>query len=263
MTAEMIVSVCSVIVAVIIGGFQLFQNYRFNRLECDRYFEEVETQARKFISDNYEHRGLIPLCAVTVAYDACRFYHRRMYNEFRLLSLDVQKKIFEYCGWNRCDAVSEDFFGDCLKLLERAFTVFPGNQFIRLFYDRGKYVSRALTSWGEKQVPKFDYAYTEHITDIVCDAFQGGADDAKFIDRIVKDSGFGELREIDACYVACIVAKSVAGNYCDSYMCDEGDGPDGNYGASGCWSGERIETMEDLFLETLFEIWTNLHDMDV
>ncbi len=266
-TASLGCAVLSLVATILIGLLQIRQNRRVNimaekqrQTEQRRYEESVDIEARKFLSTYHDTIGLLPLCAIAVAYNKTRPYSRKMYADFRLLSDDVRRKIFEYCDWKMCDIDSSDFFADCLLKLELAIKQFlPKDIFSRMFYDHGKYVERAIKQYASKSLPHTDYKYNDSLSDVIRKPFQNGPYDKGVLDQVIDRFPFKNCPEQDTCQTACTTAKYIA-FYSGQKIHDMDD--ETNYGAPGAWSGEEIETMEDLFLLTLFEIWSNIWDIE-
>ena len=72
------------------------------------------------------------------------------------------------------------------------------------------------------------------------------------IQQLSVEYSFGSCKEIEACQLVTVIAEFVAiyGN--------KNKNIDKSYGSPGGYDGEVIETMEDLFLLALFEIYVNL-----
>lgn len=243
------------------------QSSRINKLELyqantekKRYEESVEIEARRFISKHARQIGLLPLCAIAFAYSKSRPYSREMYSEFRLLSKDVRLKIFELCGWSMCDVETDDFFNDCMKCLQNAFELFlPRDKFDSLFYDSAKYVKRAILYYGNKAIPHLEFEYDRNMEDILIIPFYNDERrkyDSSVIDKIKICFNFENCSEIEVCQIVCSVARKISIN--SGGHLDSSHNVFVDYGSPGSWSYERIETMEDLFLVTLFDIWSNL-----
>lgn len=227
-------------------------------IEKARYLESVDIEARRFLAKYAGCIGLLPLCAIAFAYDKNRAYSRAMYSEFRLLSRDVRLKIFERCGWVMCDVQTGDFFEDCLKCLQRAVEQFlPKDDFKSMFYDNGKYVERAISCYASCPIPRAEFEYEDRMTEILVIPFRKDAledYDSSVIEKIKCKFDFGNCDEIEACQVGCLIARYVS-IYAGQRLNNDSDV---KYGSPGSWSGEELETMEDLFLVTLFEIWLHL-----
>lgn len=268
---NLICAVLSLFATILIGIWQIRQSNRMDKLEQrqvdaekKRYEESVEIEARRFLSKYSDCIGLLPLCAVAFVYDKNRAYSRDMYSEFRLFSKDIRLKIFEHCGWSMCDVETDDFFGDCLNCLQHAFERFLlKDNFYHMFNDNGKYLERAILCYTEEIIPHSDFEYKDRLTDILVVPFRNAEwdnYDSSVLDKVKVEFGFGNCSEIEACQIACLTAKYLA-IYSSDYLDID---ISGRFGCPGSWKGEQIETMEDLFLLTLFEIWFNLwpHDFD-
>lgn len=249
--------VCSLMGAIIIGGLQIWQNWKQIKIEGRRRQEASEIEARKFISANYEFRGLIPLCAIAVAYDPHRFYHRKMYNDFRLLSRDTQNRIFEHCGWRMCDYKDEDFMGYCMAMLNQAFGAFaPCTCFGRMFNDNGKYVERSILRYAKDELPHRYFTLNIDLRKMICKEMENCGKNMNIIEEVCSEYNFRVCDEIEACQIAC----AFAGAFTEYVAPMKYKNNDIDYGYPGGWAGEGIETMEDLFLKTLFLIWASLRN---
>lgn len=82
-------------------------------------------------------------------------------------------------------------------------------------------------------------------------AFRSNDKKATPIQQLSAEYNFGRCKEIEACQLVTVIAKFVAiyGN--------KNKSNEKSYGSPGGYDGEAIETMEDLFLLALFEIYTN------
>lgn len=255
-----VIAAVGVGVALAIGGIQIWQNRRTKSvMQNDSITEEDDIKARGFISKYYDVQGLIPLCAIAFSYDKCRHYSRDMYNEFLVLSKSVRTRIFELLDWAMCDFDGDDFMGYCMTVLEQAVSVFlPTSHFGMMFNDGGKYVERAILYVGSEHIPDYPFEYYNGISDIICIPFRDHRKDIDVIGQLRACYNFGSCPPINAYYLSCKTAEFIA-----VYAAEHSSKVDENcdYGAPGSWSGEELETMEDLFLSTLFEIWTSLHDI--
>lgn len=253
-----IIALSSIVVSILIGCIQIWQN----KVKSDVGVNDDEFAlkiAQKFISDHHDIVGLIPLCAIAKAYDPCFHYHREMYNEFLQLSNSVQRKVFDCLDWAMCEFHDDDFMGYCMELLEQVVSVFsPNDCFGRMFNDGGKYVERAILYSNTDNIPDVSFEYENGISDIIRVPFRDNRKDIPIIEMIYRMYDFGGCRPVMAYYLACKTAEFIAvyagkhSTHVSEYV---------EYGSPGGWSGEVLETMEDLFLFTLFEIWTSLHDV--
>lgn len=263
--ASLFCSVVSLVVAIVIAVLQMRQSHCIDALTANqieneekRYLESVEIEARRFLSKYHADIGFLPLCAIAFVYDKNRPYVREMYSEFRLLSRDVRSKLFERCGWTMCDVDTDDFFSDCMEYLRQAIEMkLSHDSFQQMFYDNGKYVRRALLRYASEKCVFLTYREDNELSDIVVEPFRLN-NSRSFSESVVLEVsnrfGFCDCEEAKACQIACLTAKYLA-----IYGSDYSDVDVFEYfGCPGSWNGERIETMEDLFLLTLFEVWSNL-----
>ncbi len=275
--AELICAFISLFVTVIIGKKQSCQSKRMEeferrqdeRDEC-RHAEGNKARAIEFISKHYADRGLIPLCAVAAMHNDLFHYTRKMYWEFCCLVPEVQNLILKYCDLDLRVRDEDDLFVRCIAAVEAVLRDrFPEDQSV--LYDDGKYVLRSLERYAGERLPEprvnllpecldssflppdsctpgYDYL----IRKVLSEAF--GSRDASFapISYLKNDYQFESSPEIEACRFASTVAF---------YAATYGSGDEANnryYGCPGGFDGERIETMEDLFLLTVFQIYIKL-----
>lgn len=265
---NLICAVVGVAVTIAIGLLQCWQNAKINKLSCDQmkaeqrlHNESVDVMVRKFLLKYHETIGLLPLCAIAASYNDAFPYSRKMYFDFILLPMDVRAAIFSQCGWKMCEIKDDRFFWSCLVRLEKASETFlPNSKFLRIFYDNGKHIERAINGYKSFEIPDSYSNMGNLVSDIVHEAVQtpeSGLRDA--YSRIIEEMNFQAVSNNEASMIACCTAISVA-RY-SGCLLPENDSA-ANFGSPGSWNGERIETMEDLFLLTLFEIWRNLWDIE-
>lgn len=151
---------------------------------------------------------------------------------------------------------------------------FPSDSSV--FYDGGKYVLRSLERYSNEKIPVewIDYRpafadkspladsfnacfngrspYKACIDNVLGEAFDSGDRGLTPIAELEITYGFQGASEIEACQFATEVARIVAIH--GSRVSSDGM----NYGCPGGYAGERIESMEDLFLLALFEVYTRL-----
>lgn len=164
----------------------------------------------------------------------------------------------------------DDLFVRCIAAVEAALRDrFPEDE--PVLYDDGKYVLRSLERYAGERLPAprvgllpecldssflppdsctpgYDYL----IRKVLSEAFESR--DASFapISYLKNEYQFESSSEIEACRFASTIAL---------YAATYGSGDEANdkdYGCPGGFDGERIETMEDLFLLTVFQIYTKL-----
>lgn len=275
--AELICAFISLFVTVIIGKKQSCQSKRMEELERRqderderRHAEGNKAQAIEFISKHYADRGLIPLCAVAAMHNDLFHYSRKMYWEFCCLVPEVQNLILEFCNLDLRVRGEDDLFVRCITAVEAALRDrFPEDESV--LYDDGKYVLRSLERYAGERLPalRVDFLpecldssflppdsctleYDYLIRKVLSEAFESR--DASFtpISYLKKEYQFESSSEIEACRFASTIAF---------YAATYGSGDEVNdkdYGCPGGFDGERIETMEDLFLLTVFQIYTKL-----
>lgn len=275
--AELICAVISLLVTFIIGMKQYCQSKRMEEFERRqderderRHAEGNKAQAVEFISRYYSDRGLIPLCAVAAMHNDLFYYSREMYRSFCCLTPEVQNLILEYCNLDLQVRKENDLFNRCIAAIENTLRDrFPKDE--PAFYDDGKYVLRSLDRYaGEKisdvrigHLPKCLNAfrpisdsrtpeYDLFIIEVLSRDFESQDASLTPISCLEKAYCFESSSEIEACRFASTVAF---------YAATYGSGDEANdkdYGCPGGFDGERIETMEDLFLLVVFQIYTKL-----
>jgi hypothetical protein len=275
--AELICAVISLLVIAIIGMKQYCQSKRMEEFERRqderderRHAEGNKAQAVEFISKYYTDRGLIPLCAVAAMYNDLFHYSRKMYWEFCCLVPEVQNLILKYCDLDLRVRGEDDLFVRCIAAVEAALRDrFPEDKTI--LYEDGKYVLRSLERYAGERLPaprvdlpperldssflspdgcapEYDYL----IRKVLSEAFESRGASFTPISHLKKEYQFQASSEIEACRFATTVAF---------YAATYGSGDETNdrdYGCPGGFDGERIETMEDLFLLAVFQIYTKL-----
>lgn len=275
--AELICAVISLLVIAIIGMKQYCQSKRMEEFERRqderderRHAEGNKAQAVEFISKYYTDRGLIPLCAVAAMYNDLFHYSRKMYWEFCCLVPEVQNLILKYCDLDLRVRKENDLFVRCIAAVEAALR----DRFSKdepAFYDDGKYVLRSLDRYAGEKIPAVRIGnlpkcldayrpisdsrtpeYNLFIIEVLSRAFESQDASLTPISCLEKAYCFESSPEIEACRFASTVAF-----YAATYgSCDEANNR--YYGCPGGFDGERIETMEDLFLLTVFQIYTKL-----
>lgn len=275
--AELICAFISLLVTVIIGKKQNCQSKRMEEFERRqderderRHAEGNRTKAVEFISRYYSDRGLIPLCAVAAMHNDLFYYSREMYRSFCCLTPEVQNLILEYCNLDLRVRKENDLFNRCIAAVENALRDrFPKDE--PAFYDDGKYVLRSLDRYAGEKIPAVRIGhlpkcldafrpisdsrtpeYDLFIIEVLSRAFESQDASLTPISCLEKAYCFESSSEIEACRFASTVAF---------YAATYGSGDEVNdkdYGCPGGFDGERIETMEDLFLLTVFQIYTKL-----
>lgn len=275
--AELICAVISLVATVIIAKKQNRQSKRMEEFERRqderderRHAEGNKARAIEFISKHYADRGLIPLCAVAAMHNDLFHYSRKMYWEFCCLVPEVQNLILKYCDLDLRVRREDDLFVRCITAVETALRErFPEDETV--LYDDGKYVLRSLERYAEERLPapRVDLlpecldssflssdsctpGYDYLIRKVLSEAFKSRGTYFTPISYLKNEYQFESIPEIEACRFASIVAF---------YAATYGSGDEANnwyYGCPGGFDDERIETMEDLFLLTVFQIYTKL-----
>lgn len=275
--AEFICSVISLIATIVIAAMQICQCKRLEEFERRqderderRHAEGNKAQAVEFISRYYSDRGLIPLCAVAAMHNDLFYYSREMYRSFCCLTPEVQNLILEYCNLDLQVRKENDLFNRCIAAIENALRDrFPKDE--SAFYDDGKYVLRSLDRYAGEKIPDVRIGhlpkclnafrpisdsrtpeYDLFIIEVLSRDFESQDASLTPISCLEKAYCFESSSEIEACRFASTVAF---------YAATYGSGDEGNdkdYGCPGGFDGERIETMEDLFLLAVFQINTKL-----
>lgn len=182
----------------------------------------------------------------------------------------MQNLILKYCSLDLRVRGEDDLFVRCIAAVEAVLCDrFPEDESV--LYDDGKYVLRSLERYAGERLPEprvnllpecldssflppdsctpgYDYL----IRKVLSEAFESR--DASFapISYLKNDYQFESSPEIEACRFASTVAF---------YAATYGSGDEAtnrDYGCPGGFDGERIETMEDLFLLAVFQIYTKL-----
>ncbi len=275
--AELACAFISLLVTVIIGMKQYCQSKRMEEFERRqderderRHAEGNKAQAVEFISRHYSDRGLIPLCAVAAMHNDLFYYSREMYRSFCCLTPEVQNLILEYCNLDLRVRKENDLFNRCIAAIENALRDrFPKDE--PAFYDNGKYVLRSLNRYAGEKIPAVrighlpkcldafrpisdsrTHEYDLFIVEVLYRAFESQDASLAPISCLEKAYRFDSSSDIEACRFATTVAF---------YAATYGSGDEVNdrdYGCPGGFDGERIETMEDLFLLAVFQIYTKL-----
>lgn len=275
--AELACAFISLLVTAIIGMKQYCQSKRMEEFERRqderderRHAEGNKAQAVEFISRHYSDRGLIPLCTVAAMHNDLFYYSREMYRSFCCLTPEVQNLILEYCNLDLRVRNENDLFNRCIAAIENALRDrFPKDE--PAFYDNGKYVLRSLNRYAGEKIPAVRIGhlpkcldafrpisdsrtpeYDLFIIEVLSRAFESQDASLTPISCLEKAYCFESSSEIEACRFATTVAL---------YAATYGSGDEANdrdYGCPGGFDGERIETMEDLFLLAVFQIYTKL-----
>ena len=242
----------SLIVAIVIAILQYKQSLKMEKRQDERNeirrTESAKVQATAFVSKYYRERELVPLCAIAAMYNNSFCYTRNMYREFCCLTAEIQNIILQKCRLDLQITNDDNFYKKCLSSLNAVVKLhFPNDKSI--LYDNGKYLERALTYHGECEIPYRNFEYREHISDILSEAFFHNDTTDMPISRLCHDYNFGSSSSIGACQFVTTISQFIALYGSEDTSCEK------NYGTH---DDRNIETMEDLFLLTMFDIYTYL-----
>lgn len=272
----------SLVVTIIIACLQFWQSSRINKFERrqderdeQRHAESVKAQAVSFISKHYSNRGLIPLCAIAAMHNDLFYYSREMYREFCCMTLEVQNRILEYCELDLRVKEVDGLFEKCIKEMEKVFhEFFPNDD--SPFYEGAKYVLRSLEFYGNENIPVTCIKYRPSRMDtntVVGKLFSSGFDGTSTYECCITDAlkdiqrgensqkTLKELEEIyevsggfriETCQFLTTLARHLASYGSKDLYSTK------NYGTPGEYADETIDTMEDLFLLSVFEMYTKL-----
>lgn len=137
--------------AIVIAGLQLRQSGRMAKFERRqnerderRHTEEVKSQAVSFILRHYADHGFIPLCAMAAMLNDLHYCSREIYRGFCYMTLEVQNRVFKYCGLGLRVAEEEGLFQRCIEAVAEVLRIrFPGDE--SPIYDGGKCVAQPRT----------------------------------------------------------------------------------------------------------------------
>lgn len=273
--AELFCAAASFALAFIVAVVQYRQSKRMEKFERRqderderRHAEGNRTQAVEFISKYYSDRGLIPLCAIAAMHNDLFYYSREMYRSFCCLVPEVQNLILEYSNLDLRVRKEIDLFDRCIAAVEDALRDrFPKDE--PVFYDDGKYVLRSLYRHAGEKIPAVrinrlsecakafslfydDYTpeYYRPIIDVLRKAFESQDASLTPISALENAYCFKASPEVEACRFATTVAL------CTAIVSSGNEPEDKDYGCPGGFDGERLETMEDLFLFAVFQMYT-------
>lgn len=278
--AEFALSLSSIILSLIIFYYQYKQSCRIENFEKrqdkrdeERHAESIKSKAISFISKYYSERGLIPLCAIAAMHNEIYYYSKEMYREFCCLTTETQNCILKYLKLDLRVKEDKKFFENCINILEKEVKNFSPKDETTPFYDNGKYILCGLINYGEEKIPlkKINYKphrasipiasrtfdgtahYDECITDVLSDYIRGDSEckDTPII-YLMNFYNWYNTEDIKACQFCMTLAVYISNSIGNKYKTSK------DYGSPGGYEFETIDTMEDLFLLCLFEIYTNL-----
>lgn len=243
----------SLIATIVIAVLQLWQSDRMAKFEHRqderderRHAEEVDARAAAFVSQHYADRLLIPLGAIAAMYNAQYHYSRDTYNGFCALTREVQNRVLELCEVDLRVSDESVLFDRCVDAVNNIIRKQLHDETTPL-YDSGKYLKRCLDVHG-KEVPPYEIMqYADHLTDVLAEAFRGkGPENPVY--TLESQYGFSNVEQAVACEFTAILARYVA-IYSDDRPTDK----------IYSWFDDCGNvTMEDLFLQTLLDMYVHL-----
>lgn len=270
-------AVASLVVAVMIGICQVKQGKRMENLalhqdeaeKCQKA-QRLKVQRDAFLMKYYNGHYdiyLLPLCWIAAVYNPALAYRRNMFREYNMLEEDVQTAICEYMGlrlpsprWK-----GEKFYGQCVEAIQRVEKKYLPNatRNIPLFYDGAKYLYRGVERYGAQKLP-LDFERLENYLFRCFRMFDENPTSMPDpLGKFAYDFDFQTISEVNACEICAVASKVLAewdGQYILSLANMEPSIVDNShaYWIPGKYAGEKLETMEDLFLCALFSIYVKL-----
>lgn len=274
---EVVFAIISIIVAIVIGGGQIYiakrvrdfearQDARDEKRRTEQIYAESTQFIQKYSKDNHKSEiYLLPLCVVAYKYNPVYPYRREMYREFCVLTEEVQNEILKRCDIDIKSKRSDNYYSNMLaQIIHTIDTCYSDDAKGQFFYDNGKYFERALRHHGNELVSDNLRCEVDEDEQMVWQSPVGVLlrdDDGKmnFAEHLInlfayhKDEQpltsllefFRQSDEIIASYICCRIAIVTAlHNYTPSngvkigYVCD--------------YNGQRY--MEDLFLDALHTV---------
>lgn len=245
----------------------------------------ADREADEYLRSYHENRGLVPLAAMAELYGSSQDFCRPLYVDFLRLSQAAQDSVFARLKIVRPKKLGGNFWPALSERLERDYKErFPEDR--HGFHDAAKYMGRAFTVYRREPIPKWPITLPDEVVALrpASDGpirWASGSDNVAIVGSNIEYLGAltdvlaaafrdKELRPLElmlgnlipaeqgvrACYSECMFA-----GYFAMYLGMESkpgftERPD--YGSPGSFEYEVLETMEDVFLWALFQIYTNL-----
>lgn len=256
---------CAAIPAILTIGLTIYLAHRDNKhdkridkmteeqrqIENRRHQDVTNAAARTFIHKYYQKKGLIPLCAIASMYDNVRQYHSAMYNDFCCLTIEEQNRVMECIELDLRVTPIDDIYQVCYDALLDIARNKIGDE--TGLYDNGKYIHRALHHHASHKLPNTHYDEQDHITDILAASYLHEGVSTP-IAHLWTYYNAQNSQEISCCHVTNLIAGYIA-----IYWGIKPETQNKKYGEPGSVQDDsELETMEDLFLWTLFCAHTHL-----
>lgn len=261
-----------------------------------RYHQQIHSHAIMFLKDgkHVDDRQLLPLCVIADTYSPVHPYRRDIYKDYCCLPDDVKDEVLAINNITfRKELINypagKQFYELCLNALLCAYKRYLPNEKnldnVTMFYEGGKYLYYAM-DYGKERVPdyftdidrehkrfkvsSFGRAFEQRdymgLKDHITNELAYYHDEQPVSDLTVcpvwtatnpNRVNFGTGDILLACYEANIVAQYIAIFYANSLYQSHTENEDG---CNDYYIGDYNEQLyfEDLFLETLFELFDNL-----
>lgn len=254
MTIDKMIEHVTLIIAATSLAFSFYQyneNKKLQIKEKQINDHKLDADVRKFISEYYQEIDLLPLCPIAMMYEKDFPFHRKMYREYCNFPVELQQKILEYKHVPININANIDLYDICYEKLNNTFNELYYNEKNDLpYYDYGKYLTRSIRFYSNILVKEYA-SKINIITDITSIKFNKDMDDIEHPIQLLKYKfNFKDCSEEEVCEFACLlVIGTLFYVYKTNFINDIF--PDNYF--------KKYEFyMEDLFLTTLFYIYTRL-----
>lgn len=116
--------------------------------ERKRANREIQLEAKKFIQDNAEERDFLHWATIAAGCLPLNKYIRKIYNEFSLLSKDVQKEVIKQLDFEVSLIDGDEWVAKkiiLVRLAMKELKLYRGDEGENYLYDNAKYFHRAYT----------------------------------------------------------------------------------------------------------------------
>lgn len=221
------------------------------QIENLRHRDNTDAAARTFIHKYHAKRGLIPLCAIASMYDNVRQYNRDMYNDFCCLTTEAQNKVLECLELDLRVMNIDNIYLTCYDALVRTAREKLHDDYG--LYEGGKYIYRALQNHASKSFPEKHTERQSYITDVLASCALGEYHGTP-IQHLWNYYNAGISNEHKCCYLMNTIVGYIA-----IYFGISPESQNKDYGTPGVLGPDsELETMEDLFLWSVFYMYTYL-----
>ncbi len=155
---NLIIGILSLIATIAIS-FVIYFLERKN--EKRRTESEIKEAAKRFIRENAEEKGYLPWCSIAAGCFPQNNHCRKIYNEFSLLSQEVQKEVFLQANIQTDIINGFEWVDDKIEYVKEAIERMDlGRDFL---YDGAKYFHRAYDYKKEKVEEYNHWRYTHNL----------------------------------------------------------------------------------------------------